>query len=441
MSFRSSLAPGEQDWLDSLTFGQLGLKFMRTIPSHPGVRLTTEEYHVASRWFFRAPQPILGQVQRCQDCESHIDLLGLHLLACRGGRGSGGGNYYTYVHHRLRNELARMAKAAFPLAEVRLEDRVGAFTYSPNHAPDVTIINPFGDGKHLLLDVTCIRPWVASQAHHVSPHEALREAEDRKRMVYGDVSPHTLIPFAVDLFGGLGPAARQFFLTCHRQRQLTQGQNQYVPWRISWSESWRQKMSVTLARAISRVIRLRAGNSFTEAFLASGHAEAGPQPDWQGRLVDSAPYSGDGARDSIVSVGHIHVDQPSAGDVPIGRNSCFGNPFVLTDSDNTEERDMVCDAFERVMEDPMAGNVHQIARSFDPALSVDNRFATPAAGRSLRDGLNRLQERLRAGEVLRLMCHCCPSASASGEYHRRCHGHGIARYLTARMGDADREVP
>ena len=49
MSFRSSLAPGEQDWLDSLTFGQLGLKFMRTIPSHPGVRLTTEEYHVPSR--------------------------------------------------------------------------------------------------------------------------------------------------------------------------------------------------------------------------------------------------------------------------------------------------------------------------------------------------------------------------------------------------------
>ena len=157
--------------------------------------------------------------------------------------------------------------------------------------------------------------------------------------------------------------------------------------------------------------------------------------------MDSAPDGGDGARGSSVSVGHIHADRPSAGDVPIGRNSCFGNPFVLTDSDNTEERDMVCDAFERVMEDPMAGNVHQIARSFDPALSVDNRFATPAAGRSLRDGLNRLQERLRAGEVLRLMCHCCPSASASGEYHRRCHGHGIARYLTARVGDADREVP
>ena len=57
MSFRSSLAPGEQDWLDSLTFGQLGLKFLRTIPSHPRVRLTTEEYHVASRWFFEHPSP------------------------------------------------------------------------------------------------------------------------------------------------------------------------------------------------------------------------------------------------------------------------------------------------------------------------------------------------------------------------------------------------
>ena len=231
---------------------------------------------------------MLGQVGQCADCGTQIDLLGLHLLACRGGSGSGGGNFYTYVHHRLRNELARMAKSAFPLAEVRLEDRVGAFTYSPNHAPDVTVVNPFGDGKHLLLDVTCIRPWVASQAHHVSPQEALREAEDRKKRVYGDVSPHTLVPFAVDLFGGLGPAAKNFFRTCHRQRQqaVVAGQDQQLPWLISWSESWRQRMSVALARAVARIIRLRSGNAFSEAFLASGHAEVGPQPDWQGRLVD-----------------------------------------------------------------------------------------------------------------------------------------------------------
>ena len=157
--------------------------------------------------------------------------------------------------------------------------------------------------------------------------------------------------------------------------------------------------------------------------------------------MDLAPDGGDGARGSSVSVGHIHADRPSAGDVPIGRNSCFGNPFVLTDRANDEERDMVCDAFERVMEDPVAGNVHQIACSFNPALSVDNRFATPAAGGSLRNGLDRLQERLRAGEVLRLTCHCCPSASASGEARRRCHGHGIARYLNARVGDAVGEVP
>ena len=127
-------------------------------------------------------------------------------------------------------------------------------------------------------------------------------------------------------------------------------------------------------------------------------------------------------------------------DVPIGRNSCFGNPFILTDTNNTEERDMVCDAFERVLEDPMASNIQEIARSFNPALSVDNRFATPAAGRSLWDGLNRLQERLRAGETLRLMCHCCPSASTSGVAQRRCHGHGIAQYLTARVGQTDGEA-
>ena len=335
-----------------------------------------------------------------------------------------------------------MAKSAFPLAEVRLEDRVGAFRYSPNHAPDITIVNPFGDGKHLLLDVTCIRPWVASQAHYASPREALIEAEDRKRRVYGDVSPHTLVPIAMDLFGGLGPAARNFFGTCHRQRQeaLVHGQVQQLPWRISWSESWRQRMSVALARAVARIIRLQSGNAFAEAILASGHAEAGPQPDWEGRLVDVARDRGDGARECSVSVGHIHFDRPTAGDVPIGRNSCFGNPFILTDINDSEERDMVCDAFDRVLEDPTASNIQEIARSFNPALSVDNRFATPAAGRSLWDGLNRLQERLRAGETLRLMCHCCPSAPSSGVAQRRCHGHGIAQYLAARVGQAGGEA-
>jgi hypothetical protein len=101
-------------------------------------------------------------------------------------------------------------------------------------------------------------------------------------------------------------------------------------------------MSVALARAISRVIRLRAGNSFTEAFLASGHAEVGPHPDWQGRLVDS-PLDVEVTVPEILRVGHVHADMPSAGDVVIGRNTCFGNPFILTDRDDMEERDMVCD--------------------------------------------------------------------------------------------------
>ena len=90
----------------------------------------------------------------------------------------------------------------------------------------------------------------------------------------------------------------------------------------------------------------------------------------------------------IVCVGHVHADMPSARDVIIGRGSCFGNPFILSDRDNVEERDMVCDAFERLLEDPMAASVHQIAQSYNPALSVDNRFGSPAAGRALLEGMN-----------------------------------------------------
>ena len=92
------------------------------------------------------------------------------------------------------------------------------------------------------------------------------------------------------------------------------------------SEGWRQRVSVTLARAVSWVIRLRAENSFSEAFLASGHTEAGPQPDWQGRLADLAPDRAVAAEVDMVTVGHVHVGQPAVGDVQIGLNTTVGTP-------------------------------------------------------------------------------------------------------------------
>ena len=91
---------------------------------------------------------------------------------------------------------------------------------------------------------------------------------------------------------------------------------------------------------------------------------------------------------------------------------------------------MVCDAYERVLEDPLGDSVHRIAQSYNPALSVDNRFASPAAGRALHAGMSRLEDRLRAGERLRLMCHC---VSSNGGMERRCHGHSIARNLLLRI--------
>ena len=122
MSVRSSLGPQETCWWDSLTLGRLGLRFLRTIPSHPGVRMCSEDFHIASRWFQGAHQPIVGRNRQCSDCGASVDPVGSHLLSCRGGSGSGGGNYYTYIHHRLRNEVCLMARSAFPLADVRLED-------------------------------------------------------------------------------------------------------------------------------------------------------------------------------------------------------------------------------------------------------------------------------------------------------------------------------
>ena len=226
----------------------------------------------------------------------------------------GGGNVFTYIHNRLRNEIYRMARSAFPLADVRLEDRVGAYQYSPNYAPDITICNPFGDGKHILVDVTCIRPWVASQSHHSSSIGALTAAEDRKRLVYGDVSPHSFVPFAVDLYGGIGGAAVEFLRMCRlQQQQDRENSSLSLPWRIQWLEGWQQRLSITLARAISRVIRQRAGESFSQVVAANGHANMGPVPDIQGRVFD-AP--GEEAADVVAPVGVCvgHLGLPALGD-------------------------------------------------------------------------------------------------------------------------------
>ena len=66
----------------------------------------------------RREQPLLGVAGQCPDCGGERDSIRTHLLACRGGAGTGGGNWYSFIHHKLQRVLFEVAKTAFLLASV-----------------------------------------------------------------------------------------------------------------------------------------------------------------------------------------------------------------------------------------------------------------------------------------------------------------------------------
>eukprot|EP00854_Cymbomonas_tetramitiformis_P002716 gene2716-biopygen2650 len=93
-------------------------------------------------------------------------------------------------------------------------------------------------------------PSFERRAAQVPLHTA--ETEHRRKVaLYGDVSPHRLVPFAVETFGGLGVQAKKLLEECARGRQ-----DQLGPELVSatWSTPtfmsyWGQKIMVALQGA------------------------------------------------------------------------------------------------------------------------------------------------------------------------------------------------
>eukprot|EP00899_Mesostigma_viride_P018339 jgi/Mesvir1/26506/Mv16164-RA.1 len=55
-----------------------------------------------------------------------------------------------------------MVRSVFPHANIRSEDADGAAFYSPNHRPDIVVLDFEGGGRHLLIDVSVARPLALS---------------------------------------------------------------------------------------------------------------------------------------------------------------------------------------------------------------------------------------------------------------------------------------
>ncbi|KAK3233295.1 hypothetical protein CYMTET_56394 [Cymbomonas tetramitiformis] len=87
--------------------------------------------------------------------------------------------------------LFEVAKSAFPLASALPDDFAGHLTYSPNHCPDVTVLDAEGPGRHVIFDVAAAQPM--ADAHPWGGHDgawhrgaAARNVEESKVVTCGD---------------------------------------------------------------------------------------------------------------------------------------------------------------------------------------------------------------------------------------------------------------
>ncbi|KAK3255678.1 hypothetical protein CYMTET_35153 [Cymbomonas tetramitiformis] len=246
------------------------------------LELSLAEYRVALRHILHAEQPLLGQVEECPDCGGERDPTGTHLMACPGGVGAGGGNWYSFNYHKLQRVLFEVAKSAYPLASALHDDFAGYLTYSRNHCPDVTVLDAEGPGQHVLFDVATARPM--SDAHlgatMMAPGAAAKKVEESKVATYGDVRPHHFIPFGVEVYGGLGPAAYGFLRKTRRRfrerrymeanaeggeqvdgngdEDEDEDEEAARGGAVGWKEKWVRLLSFALARGVAGLIIRRA---------------------------------------------------------------------------------------------------------------------------------------------------------------------------------------
>ncbi|KAK3280737.1 hypothetical protein CYMTET_11433 [Cymbomonas tetramitiformis] len=192
--------------------GDLRQHFLRGIPSCPALELSSAEYRVALRHILHVEQPLLGQVVECQDCGGEVDPTGTHFVGLPWGRWSWWGNWFSFIHHKLQRVLFEVAKSAYLPASALHDDFAGYLTYSPNHCPDVTVLDAEGPGRHVIFDVATTRPMadIHLGAAMMAPGAAAKNVEESKKATYGNMHPHEFVPFGVEVYGGLGPEAMAF---------------------------------------------------------------------------------------------------------------------------------------------------------------------------------------------------------------------------------------
>ena len=141
---------------------------------------------------------------RCRSCARPVTALGLHGLSCPKSAG-------RHPRHAHLNDVIRrsISSAGFPavLGPAGLDRGDG-------RRPDGLTVFPFREGKCLTWDVTCVDTFADTTVvkSALEPGTAARQAEERKRQRYADLTERYLLarrPAATRLAasGGASPGA------------------------------------------------------------------------------------------------------------------------------------------------------------------------------------------------------------------------------------------
>ena len=182
--------------------------------SHHGAMLPIS-YVTAAQRLLRLPltatAPLHGSTCKCG---ARIDSYGDHLLSCIHCLHLRTGAWHDAIQHVV------MRMARFAGFNVSVDSRrLIAPVYSPHHIPDLSLIHAAPNGGHVLIDVTTtsVTKGTALPAAAQIPGVAAQGAEAVKRRVYGNVTPHRVVPFAVEEGGALGKEALGFLLWCRKR--------------------------------------------------------------------------------------------------------------------------------------------------------------------------------------------------------------------------------
>ena len=159
----------------------------------------------------RLPLSLLAGITTCK-CGCAMDPFGDHVLSCPSCLCD-----RTPGHDLVVDVVASMARhASKHVSYSSRRPRAASLAYSPNWCPDITLIHGARDGNHVLVDVTC--PSVVTRAAlpaacHMPLATAIA-ATAMKHARYGNVHPHTVLPFVVEHAGGINKEGMQFFRMC-----------------------------------------------------------------------------------------------------------------------------------------------------------------------------------------------------------------------------------